>query len=53
MKSRIDRLYPYIMILIAVVGLYISYRQYMDAKHDCDCQGTANKGTSTSNLRMM
>ena len=50
---RIDRIYPYIMILIAVVGLYINYRQYMDAKHECECQKAPAGGLATgSSLRM-
>lgn len=52
MKSRIDLIYPYLMILIAVIGLYINYRQYLDAKHECECQ-KAPAGASTGTLRMM
>lgn len=48
---KIDRFYPYIMILIAVVGLYINYRQYLDAKHECECQKAPAATGST--LRMM
>ncbi|AEE53732.1 hypothetical protein [Haliscomenobacter hydrossis] len=50
---RIDKLYPYLMILIAVVGLYINYRQYVDAKQDCGCKDAAKTGTGTASLRMM
>jgi len=50
----VEKIYPYLMIAIALIGLYINYKSYLDAKaeDDCDCQKTGSTGTGQA-LRTM